>query len=135
MGAPPFVEHCLELLASLGVVRAKRMFGGWGIWADEVFVALIADDHLYLKVGPDTQAAFGEAGCTPFVFDVRGRPTALGFYTAPAEALDSPALMAPWARLALQAALVSRSRPAARPPRPKRAPRPPRATRPPDSGP
>jgi DNA transformation protein and related proteins len=45
---PPFVAHCLELLAVLGGTRARRMFGGWGLYADDFFVALIADERLYL---------------------------------------------------------------------------------------
>ncbi len=123
MAPPEFVSHCLELLAGLGTVRTRRMFGGWGIWADDVFVALIAFDRLYLKAGPDTQARFEAAGCKPFVYESRGRQTALGFRTAPDEALESPPLMAPWARLALQAALAAR----APPPAARRRPRKPRA--------
>ena len=46
----------------------------------------------------------------------------LRYYTPPAEALESPALMAPWARLALQAALAARkpARQSARRPAKKR---------------
>jgi DNA transformation protein len=40
----------------------------------------------------------------------------MGYWTAPPEALESAALMAPWARLALQAAL-SAHQAAIRPPR------------------
>ena len=49
MNRPAIVELSLELLASLGAVRARRMFGGWGLYAGDAFVALIADDQLYLR--------------------------------------------------------------------------------------
>ena len=50
-----FVEHCLELLSPLGAVRARRMFGGHGLYLDELFVALIAGERLYLKVDSETR--------------------------------------------------------------------------------
>ena len=100
-----FVDHCLELLAPLGRVRARRMFGGHGLYADDVFVALIAFERLYLKVDADTEARFAAAGCEPFVYEGAGKRVVMSYRTAPDEAMESPALMRPWAMLAMQAAL------------------------------
>ena len=119
---PAFVSHCLELLAPLGVVRARRMFGGHGLYVDDIFVALIADERLYLKTDDGSRAAFERAGCQPFAYSRHDRSAVtLGYWSAPEEALDSPAAMAPWARLSLAAALkakgaqraMSKRRPAA----------------------
>jgi DNA transformation protein len=121
---PAFVSHCVELLSPLGAVRVRRMFGGWGLYVDELFVAIIAFERLYLKASADSRARFERAGCEPFVYDVKGQAVSLGYWTAPPEALDSPALMEPWARLALQAALSARAgklKPAARPKKTPRA--------------
>ncbi len=119
------VEHCLELLAPLGTVRARRMFGGHGLTIDDLFVALIAFDRLYLKVDATTQPPFAAAGCEPFVYDGKGKPITMSYWTVPADAMESPALMRPWALLAMQAALRARIlKPAAR-----RASRPPAKTR------
>lgn len=107
------VEHCLELLAPLGAVRARRMFGGHGLYCDELFFALIADDKLYLKVDDDARPAFLAAGCEPFVYEAKGKPMTMSYWTVPADAMESPALMRPWARHALAAALRAR---AAKPP-------------------
>lgn len=109
MDLPPFVEHCLELLAPLGPVRARRMFGGWGLYADGLFVALIAAERLYLKADAGSREHFAAAGCEPFTYSADGRSVSLGYWTVPPEALDAPALMQPWARLALQAALAARA--------------------------
>lgn len=100
-----FAEHCTELLGSVGPVRAKRMFGGYGLYAGELFFALIAGETLYLKADAQTLEAFRAAGCEPFVYDARERRIAMSYQSAPAEAMESPALMAPWARRALEAAL------------------------------
>lgn len=119
MNRPAFVEHCCELLAALGTVRAKRMFGGHGLYVDELFVAIVAAERLYLKTDAQTQPRFEAAGCAPFVYDAARGAVATSYWSAPDDALESPALMLPWARLALAAAL--RSRAAVRPRKAARA--------------
>lgn len=117
-----FVAHCRELLAPLGAVRSRRMFGGHGFYVDDLFIALIAFGRLYLKVDERSRARFQAAGCEPFVYDGKGRPVTMGYFTAPEEAIESPALMQPWARLALDAAVRARAakKAPAKPARPAR---------------
>jgi DNA transformation protein and related proteins len=115
------VDHCLELLSPLGTVRAKRMFGGHGLYVDELFIALIAFERLYLKVDATTQPAFVNAGCEPFVHDGKGKPITMNYWTVPAEAMESPHLMDPWARQAIAAALRARAAKPSAPPRKTRA--------------
>jgi len=128
-----FVDHCLELLAPLGRVRARRMFGGHGIYADDVFVALIAGERLYVKVDADTEARFTAAGCAPFVYEGQAKPIKMSYWTVPDEAMESPSLMLPWARLAMQAAVKAAAAKAGKPAATQRkappgaAPRAPRA--------
>lgn len=125
---PPFVAHCVELLEPVGPVRVRRMFGGWGLYAQELFIAIVAFERLYLKADAATEAAFERAGGQRFEYTAEGRTLALRYWTPPAEALDAPPLMQPWARLAMQAALSARARrderpgaaPATPPRRPKR---------------
>ncbi len=107
-----FVAHCMELLAVLGPIHSKRMFGGHGLYADDVFVAIISGDQLYLKTDAQTRPRFEAAGCAEFRYDRRSKDgsvttASLGYYQPPEEALESAALMAPWARLAMEAALRS----------------------------
>jgi DNA transformation protein and related proteins len=110
------VDHCLELLAPLGAVRARRMFGGHGIYLDELFIAIVAFERLYLKVDAATAPRFEAAGCEPFVYEGQRKAVTLGYRSVPAETMESPALMRPWARLAIEAALRARAanKPAAR---------------------
>lgn len=102
---PDFARHCSELLSSVGRVDGKRMFGGYGLYVDGVFVALVAGDTLYLKADEQTQSRFSQAGCRRFEYSARGQQHETNYWSAPSEAMDSPALMEPWARLAMQAAL------------------------------
>jgi DNA transformation protein and related proteins len=107
-----FATYCSELLTSVGEVRSRRMFGGYGLYVDDVFVAIIAGETLYLKVDDQTRPSFEAEGSKCFEYTARGgKRQALGFWTVPPEAMDSPRLMQPWARLALEAALRARARP------------------------
>lgn len=99
------VDHCLELLSVLGTASAQRMFGGHGLRIDGLFMGLVAFDQLYLKVDAQTRPQFEAAHCAPFVYHGKGRPITMSYWTVPAQALDSPEGMRPWARLALDAAL------------------------------
>jgi DNA transformation protein len=92
-------------MSSLGPVRARKMFGGWGISCDGLSVALIAWERLYLKVDAQTKPAFAQADCEPFVYEGKNKPIEMSYWTVPPEAMDAPHLMAPWARLAMEAAL------------------------------
>ena len=113
---PEFVTHCLELLSALGTVRPKRMFGGHGLYVDERFIALIINDTLYLKTDDETRPRFEAAGSVPFDYATReGQRVVMAYWAAPQDAMESPALMLPWARLAMASALraAASKRPAA----------------------
>lgn len=115
MSSEGLLEHCLELLAPLGQPRSRRMFGGHGLYVDDLFIALIAFERLYLKVDDASRAEFEAAGCEPFVYEAKGKRVSLGYWSAPEDAMDSAPAMTPWARLAMHAALRARqAKPAAR---------------------
>ena len=46
--SPEYLDYLLDLLAPLGPVQAKRMFGGTGLFFDGTMFGLIVDDVLYL---------------------------------------------------------------------------------------
>ncbi|MDO9030487.1 MULTISPECIES: TfoX/Sxy family protein [Hydrogenophaga] len=104
----PFVLHACELLSCLGPCKATRMFGGYGLSVDGMNVAIIAWDTLFLKTNPETEPQWLAAGGRPFQYEAKGKTMRLHYHTPPEDALESPALMAPWARLALGAAVAAR---------------------------
>jgi DNA transformation protein len=110
------VLHVLELLAPLGHARSRRMFGGHGIYVDDVFIAIVAYERLYLKTDEQSRSAFEAAHCEAFSFETsKGEVQITSYWSAPAEALESRDEMRPWARRALEAAL--RAKAAAKPKR------------------
>ena len=107
-----FADYSCELLQSAGPCVARRMFGGWGISVDGMTIAILANlgdgDTLWLKASDESRHRFEAEGCARFTYPVQGQPKSMNYYSAPAEAMESPALMLPWARLALEAALHAR---------------------------
>ena len=82
------VAHAIELLAPAGAARSRRMFGGHGLYVDDLFIAIVAADRLYLKTDGETRAAFEAAGGECFSFESRGKRQATSYWTVPAEAMD-----------------------------------------------
>jgi DNA transformation protein len=120
MGKPEFVDYILELIAPLGNVSARAMFGGHGIYVDSQIIGIVIDDILYFKTDDANHQNYLDQNLEPFSFTARGKTVATSYFRAPDEAMDSPHAMLPWARGALAAAL----RTAAKATAPKRAPKP-----------
>jgi DNA transformation protein len=99
-----FIDYLHELLEPLGRIGVRRMFGGHGLYCDGRFFAIVIESRLYLKVDAQSRAAFAAAGCSPFVYQGRGRPIEMSYWNAPEAAMDSADDMRPWARMALDAA-------------------------------
>jgi DNA transformation protein len=99
------IDYIRELLAPLGAISARRMFGGYGVYHDSVMIALVADGVLYLKTDDETRPQFAAAGCTPCVFESKGKTIEMSYWSAPEDAMESAAAMTPWARLAYAAAV------------------------------
>lgn len=112
-----FIAYLQDLFADFGAVTSRRMFGGYGLYRDGVFFALVFEDGLYLKVDAQTQARFEAAGCAPFVYTKQKESITTSYWSAPDEAMDSPLAMRPWAQLAYDAALRKASSTSKRKPR------------------
>ena len=77
--------------ARLRPVEANAMFGGWGLYHQGAFFAIVAGDTLYLKTDAQNRARFEAQGLEPFVFQAKdGKKTAMSYRRAPDEALERP---------------------------------------------
>jgi len=100
-----FVDHLEELLAPLGRVVVRRMFGGAGLYCDGDMFALISGDTLYFKTDGEGRTAFEAEGMSPFTYATKGGSGTLGSYwRAPERLLDEPDEMVAWGRRALAVA-------------------------------
>ena len=114
-----FIAHVLELMrpAAAATATARAMFGGHGVYADGIIVAIVIDDTVYFKTDDTNRDEFTALGMEAFAYVTReGARHVMSYHRAPDEALESPAAMARWLRSAMGAAL---RRAKAKPPRRK----------------
>jgi DNA transformation protein len=96
-----------ELLAPLGAVVAKRMFGGVGMFCRERMFALIADDVLYFKTNDSNRPAFEAADSGPFEYETRnGTRGVMAYWRVPDEVLENEDEIVAWGRRAIDVALA-----------------------------
>lgn len=102
-----------QLNRAIPAIRAKAMFGGVGIYAGDVFFALIAADMLYFRADESTRGEFESLGMTPFrPFEEHG--PVMSYYQVPEEILEEPEELRLWAARAIAAARAKRRRPGKR---------------------
>jgi DNA transformation protein and related proteins len=93
-----FLQYVLEQLERLRGVRQRRMFGGVGLYCDDVFFGLIDDDTLYFKVDDTTRPDYESRGMQP-LRPFKDKPeVSMTYYTVPADVLDDAEELVSWAR-------------------------------------
>ncbi len=110
-----FVGYLHEVFERFGPIRARKMFGGYGIYHQGLMFALVHDDTLYLKVDAGNARYFEERGLRQFEYDSNGKIVKLSYCLAPDELLDDREQAAAWAHRSYEAAR--------RAPAPKRKPK------------
>lgn len=102
-----FIDHLQDLFGALGTVRVRSMFGGAGVYVDDLMFAFLdRDETIYLRADAETRQAFEAVGSQPFRYRLKtGEEFEIGYWRTPEEALESPEDAARWGRLALDAAL------------------------------
>ena len=90
------------------------MFGGVGIYAGDLFFALLDDDTLYFKVDDATRPQFENRGMAPFRPDGEGGEV-MQYYEVPADLLEDPEELGPWVEAAIAVARRANRRPRRRP--------------------
>ena len=88
---------------NMGFIRTKNMFGGVGIYCDEIFFALIADDTLYFKVDDSNRGDFESVGMDPFK-PFEDKAYTMGYYEVPIDVLEDPELLTQWVNKSLEVA-------------------------------
>lgn len=84
------------------------MFGGTGIFAQDVMFGLFADETLCFNVDDSTRARYEAEGMTPFSCQAKGRPITLSYWQVPERLFEDGDEMLAWAETALGVALNAR---------------------------
>ena len=107
---PVFRDFVLEQLQRvLPSVRSRSMFGGIGLYSEELFFALIDDETLYLKVNDTNRGDFEARGLGPFrPFGDKGE--VMQYYELAPDLLEDPDALRPWVERAVLVARQARAR-------------------------
>ena len=93
-----FIEYLLnDVLREMDGVVAKRMFGGFGLFKEEVMFALVFGGQLYFKVGQKNQADYEAVGSKPFSYKRAGKKVSLSYWRLPIEIQENPQEAVMWA--------------------------------------
>ncbi len=98
-----FIDFVLDQMEGLGAVSHRRMFGGVGLYFEDLFFGLIADDVVYLKVDESTRARYEAAGTKPFRPYGEGSYS-MSYYEVPASVLEDRDKLKAWAMQAVAVA-------------------------------
>jgi DNA transformation protein len=92
-----FADEAVERLEGLvPSLRARRMFGGVGLYSGESFFGIIAFDRLWFKVDESNRGdyqAYGMEAFKPFP----DRPTVMSYFEVPMELLNDSEELRIWA--------------------------------------
>lgn len=100
--ADEVVERLGRVVPSL---RARRMFGGVGLYSGEQFFGIIAYDRLWFKVDDSNRGDYQACGMKAFQ-PFPDRPTTMSYWEVPADLLDDSETLRLWA---LRSLAVARS--------------------------
>jgi DNA transformation protein len=103
-----FREYVLDQLAALPGLRDRSMFGGVGLYADDLFFGILASDVLYFKVQDSNRQEYEQAGSRPFK-PYADRAMTMPYYAVLIEIVEDAATLVKWARRAVAVATASKN--------------------------
>ena len=103
-----FRDYVIEQLRRARLeVRAKKMFGGVGLYSGNHFFALMDNDILYLKTDAESEKEFTDLGMKPFQpFGDDAAP--MHYHEIPPDVLEDPDALRSWAERAIDVARKGR---------------------------
>lgn len=105
MKADAIIRKLETSLTPLGAFRSRPMFGGHGLYLDDVFFALIAHDTLYLKTDEQNRPDYIKAKSKPFSFESSREGLVItSYWQCPDAVLRDTRKLRCWTEKALDAA-------------------------------
>lgn len=97
-----YMDYIMDLLAPLGEISGKAMFGGYGVFQEGSMFALISGSALYFKVDDSNRTAYEDVGSMQF------KP--MPYYEVPAEVMENTVKLNDWANVSIAIAHASAAR-------------------------
>jgi DNA transformation protein and related proteins len=95
-------------LSAVVPIRSKVMFGGVGIYSEELLFALIDDDKLYFKVGDLNRSDYEQRGMEAFYPYEGAKPMA--YWELPPGLIDDPDELRIWIDKSLAVAALKKKK-------------------------
>lgn len=95
-----FKDFILDQLGQMADVEARRMFGGYGLYQDEWFFAILHKGRLYFKIDETTVGEYRKRKMRPF--RPNPRQTLKSYYQVPVEIIEDADQLGEWGRRAVQ---------------------------------
>ena len=100
-------EFVMDQLRDLPELRAKPMFGGYGLYQADQFFGILIQGQLYFKTDEQTRRAYTERGMGPFVYEKARRTMTINYFEVPPDILENRESLVGWAQLAVTVAAAS----------------------------
>src|SRR5262245_13841112 len=94
-----FRDFVLDQLAGLDDVEARRMFGGYGLYQDEIFFGILHRGRLFFKIDDATVDEYRSRKMKPF--RPNDRQTLKSYYQVPVEIIEDADQLGDWAARAI----------------------------------
>ena len=103
-------DHIADLLADLGPVKIRNMFGSTSLRLNNVLLGIVIDDRIHVRTDAKTRPVYLAEGSKPYEFDKHtGEHIVTSYYALPDRLYDEPGELRRWLLEAYEAALVSPS--------------------------
>lgn len=101
-----YLNYLVECMAFIQDLRVRAMFGGYGLYQDDLIFAIVVNDVLYLKSDAAIKNEFTQRGLQPFTYTVRSdKLVTMQYFEAPPDVFEQPEIMQEWTQKAWGAAL------------------------------
>src|SRR5499433_1380900 len=94
-----FKDFVLDQLQELDNVEARRMFGGHGLYQDEIFFGILHKGKLYFKVDESTVDEYRKRKMKPF--RPNAKQTLISYYQVPVDILEDNGRLCAWVMKAI----------------------------------
>jgi len=106
----PVLLDSMRLFESLGEVKSRSMFGGFGIFIDNIMFALVVNERLHVRTDEQSKTYFTEHGFKPYIYSKKGFPVVTKYYALPSEYWSKPNTIFQLAKEALTLAKEEKKR-------------------------
>ena len=97
-----YLEYILDQLSEFGAVRAKKMFGGVGLFHQDLMFGMIGGDTFRLKVDDHNRKDYEDRGMKPYPSGKKKK--GMPYWDVPSDVLEDKRQLAVWAKKSFQAA-------------------------------